>query len=118
MFYDIINGMHSIPFNERDKDMLEELRKLSQHFLEIKNQQFKRYFIQNTSLTHRLLVIIGQRGIGKTTTLIQYLLSQVNNDRFSPDILYVQCDHFIMGKTSLYEVAEDFNALGGKINCI
>ena len=95
--------------------MFEELCKISQHFLDIKNQQFRRYFIQNIPLTHRLLVIIGQRGIGKTTTLIQYLLSQVNNDRFSSDILYVQCDHFIMGQTSLYEVAENFNALGGKL---
>lgn len=95
--------------------MFEELLKLSQYFLEIKNQEFKRYFIQNNPLAHRLMIIIGQRGIGKTTTLIQYLLSQANNDRFSSDIMYVQSDHFIMGKTSLYEIAEDFNKVGGKL---
>lgn len=95
--------------------MLDEFRNLSQHFLEIKNQTFRRYFIQTTSLTQRLSMLMGQRGIGKTTTLIQYLLSQVNNDRFSPDILYIQADHFLMGDTSLYEIAEKFNALGGKL---
>ena len=80
--------------------MLDEFRNLSQHFLEIKNQTFRRYFIQRTPLEQRLSMLMGQRGIGKTTTLIQYLLSQVNNDRFSPDILYIQADHFLMGNTT------------------
>ena len=94
--------------------MLDEFQKLSRHFLEIKNQSYQRYFIQKTALTQRLSLLIGQRGIGKTTLLIQYLLSHVANDRLSPKILYIQADHFLMGNTSLYNIAEEFNTLGGQ----
>jgi hypothetical protein len=94
--------------------MIEELRQLSQHFLEIKNQQYKRYLLQQSPFRQRLSILIGQRGAGKTTTLIQYLLSQVNNDRLSPHILYIQADHFLMGNISLYEIAEKFSQLGGQ----
>lgn len=95
--------------------MLDEFRKLSQHFLEIKNQTYKRYFFQQTPFKHRLSLLMGQRGVGKTTVLIQYLLSQVNNDYLNPNILYIQADHFLMGNTSLYKIAEKFTLLGGQL---
>lgn len=95
--------------------MFEELQSLSCRFLEIKNQKYRRYFIQNTQLSQRLSMLVGQRGIGKTTTLIQYLLDFVKQDRFDPAILYVQADHFLMGNTSLYEITESFHKLGGKL---
>lgn len=98
--------------------MLEELQNLSLRFLDIKNQKYRRYFIQNTQLSQRLSMIVGQRGIGKTTTLIQYLLDYANQDRFNSSILYIQADHFVMGNTSLYEVTESFNNFGGKLLAI
>jgi len=58
--------------------------------------------------------IIGQRGIGKTTTLVQLLLDHVEEDRFDKRVLYVQADHFQVGSSSLYEIAEQFQAYGGK----
>ena len=94
--------------------MFEELQKLSRHFLEIKNSPYRRYFIQNTKLNHRMSLIVGQRGIGKTTTLVQFLLDSVDGDRFDPRILYIQADHFLMGNTALYEVVEQFQMMGGK----
>jgi len=53
--------------------------------------------------------------VGKTTTLIQYLLDQVSQDIYDPSILYVQADHFKVGNTSLYEIAEYFQAMGGRV---
>lgn len=95
--------------------MIDELFKLSQQFLEIKNQAYKRYFIQETPLKQRLSILLGQRGVGKTTTLVQYLLSHTNGDRFSAKILYIQADHFLMRNTTLYEIVEAFSALGGEL---
>ncbi|HXH55634.1 MAG TPA: AAA family ATPase [Gammaproteobacteria bacterium] len=95
--------------------MFEELQNLSYRFLDIKNQKYRRYFIQNTQLSQRLSMLIGQRGIGKTTTLIQYLLDFAKQDRFDPSILYIQADHFVMGNTSLYEITDSFHKLGGKL---
>jgi uncharacterized protein len=94
--------------------MLEELQKLSHHFLEIKNSPYRRYFIRRTKLTQRMSLIVGPRGVGKTTSLVQMLLDFTEGDRFDPRILYIQADHFLMGSTSLYDVAEQFQMLGGK----
>lgn len=94
--------------------MLEKVLELSQQFLKIKNFAYERYFIRNTKLAHRMSVIVGQRGVGKTTTLIQLLLKKVGGDRFDKRILYVQADHFLLGETSLYEIAEQFQMHGGK----
>ncbi len=95
-------------------NMFEELQRLSHHFLEVKNSPYRRYLIRTTKFNHRMSIIKGQRGIGKTTTLVQLLLDFVDGDRFDPRILYIQADHFLMGSTSLYEVAEQFQTLGGK----
>ncbi len=94
--------------------MLERLMKLSQEFMQTKNQQFRRYFIKNTKLDERFSLLKGQRGVGKTTTMIQYLLDYANHNRFSPAILYIQADHFAVGNLTLYDIAEQFSLMGGK----
>lgn len=62
--------------------MYEEIQKLSRHFLESKNSAYRRYFIRTTQLTHRMSIVMGSRGVGKTTTLVQILLDFVKGDRF------------------------------------
>ncbi len=56
--------------------MLDDLIPLSQTFLRIRNRDFKRYFLRDHPLHNRFSIIIGQRGIGKTTVMIQNLLEQ------------------------------------------
>lgn len=97
--------------------MLDELYSLSQTFLHLRNRSFHRYFLQETPLTNRFSIIVGQRGIGKTTAMTQYLLEQANGDRFSRHILYLQADHFLLARTSLYDIADEFYGLGGKLIC-
>lgn len=53
--------------------MLEELFIKSRDFINLNNQEYKRYFINSNKLEHRLSIIIGPRGIGKTTTIAQYI---------------------------------------------
>lgn len=95
--------------------MLSDIRNLSQNFLKHKNIPYRRYFIESEPFKHRLSLVLGQRGVGKTTTLIQYLLDQVSNDLFDPSILYVQVDHFQVNGIPIYEIAEQFYTMGGKI---
>lgn len=94
--------------------MLEELRELSHDFLVIKNAEYRRYMIKTTRFSSRLSLLMGQRGVGKTTTLIQKLLDYVNGDRLDPRILYVQADHFQVGSRSLYEIAKSFQLENGE----
>jgi|GEM_PF-6487424 len=53
--------------------MLEEFFIKSRDFIALNNQSYKRYFIITQPLEHRLSIIIGPRGIGKTTTIAQYM---------------------------------------------
>ncbi|OGT46043.1 MAG: hypothetical protein A3E82_07955 [Gammaproteobacteria bacterium RIFCSPHIGHO2_12_FULL_38_11] len=95
--------------------MQDELLKLSQELIALNARPFRRYFIQNNSLSHRFFILMGQRGIGKTTTLVQYLLDYTKNDRFSDKILYIPVDHFIVGDATLFDIAENFFQGGGEL---
>jgi uncharacterized protein len=95
--------------------MLEEIILLSQELIKIKTKQYRRFFIQKTQLTERLAILIGQRGVGKTTILVQYLLNYADGDRLSPKILYIQSDHLLLGRKRLYEIAKDFQLMGGEL---
>ncbi len=93
---------------------IQALFELSQTFITHKFAQYRRYFIRTTLLKHHFAIILGERGIGKTTTIIQYLLDYAHQNRYSDEILYIQADHFVVQNLSLYEIAETFVQLGGQ----
>lgn len=97
--------------------MLEELLNLSQNFIRLNSQDYVRYFLKTHPLKNRFSIIVGQRGVGKTTAIIQHILSSYNRDIFTNKALYVQADHFLVGSRSLYEIAEQFYNLGGEMIC-
>lgn len=97
--------------------MLADLIPLNQTFLRLRNREFKRYFLREHPLTNQFSIIIGPRGVGKTTVMIQHLLEQYGNDRSGRKALYVQADHFLVGRSSLYEIADEFHKLGGELIC-
>ena len=92
--------------------MLEKITIESKKFLLRNNLDYKRYFIKEDKIKHRLTIITGQRGIGKTTTIAQYMAKY-------PEVksLYVSMDSFLIGELSMYEIAEVFEADGGKLLC-
>jgi len=94
--------------------MLEKLSEISRSFLRTKNSPYRRSLLKHTIFSHRMSIITGQRGVGKTTALIQLLLEKVEQDVLDTRVLYIQADHFVMGSSSLYEIAEHFCSLGGK----
>ena len=87
---------------------MENLFRLSQTQLGIFYRPYRRYFLRTHDLNHRLCILLGQRGIGKTTVMVQHLMDIARQDKLSPKILYVQTDHFLVGARSLYEIAERF----------
>ncbi len=98
--------------------MIEELIRLSQDFIRLYNREYVRYFLKENRLDSRFSLIVGQRGVGKTTAIIQHLLSSYRNDPFTDKALYIQADHFLLGKRGLYEIAEEFHNLGGELICL
>ncbi len=97
--------------------MLDSLYDLSQRFLKIYYRDYRRYFLRDHPLESRFSIILGPRGVGKTTAMVQYLLDATDHDRLNPQILYVQADHFMVKRYSLYEIAEAFVKNGGKLIC-
>jgi predicted AAA+ superfamily ATPase len=94
--------------------MLEKLFIKSRDFININNQEYKRYFIQTKKLEHRLSIIIGSRGIGKTTTVAQY----INDNYTNNEALYVNLDDIEnTSKYTMIQIAEEFVLNGGKLLC-
>lgn len=97
--------------------MIEDLFRLSQNFIRINNRGYIRYFLKTNPLKNRFSIVVGQRGVGKTTVMIQHILASYRNDIFTNKALYIQADHFLIGSHSLYEIAEQFYNLGGEMIC-
>jgi predicted AAA+ superfamily ATPase len=97
--------------------MLDDIFKLSRDFLKTFNKPYRRYFLEKYPLASRFSIITGQRGVGKTTAMIQKILSENDDDILTKNALYVPVDHFIVGGRSLYEIAEEFYNLGGEMIC-
>lgn len=97
--------------------MLEDFFKLSQNYIMNYQQEYVRYFLKRESLSNRFSIISGQRGIGKTTAIIQYIQKQYT-DIYTTKALYIQADHFLLGNYSLYEIADEFVKMGGELLCI
>lgn len=92
--------------------MLNELFRKSHLFVKNNNLHYQRYFIKNEKLEHRLSIILGARGIGKTTTIAQYMSHYPNNEA-----LYISLDDINSSNYNLFEVAEAFELQGGKLLC-
>jgi len=110
-----IIGYISIAIRQKESDV-RELFELSARMVVQKNRVFRRYLLSEKPFASNLTVLLGQRGVGKTTMLIQHLLD-VYEDPYSEKFLYVPMDHFIIGRRTMYEIAEDFENLGGSLIC-
>lgn len=94
--------------------MLEELFIKSREFIALNNQSYKRYFITTQPLEHRLSIIIGPRGIGKTTTIAQYMSLHYKEH----EALYVNLDDIGNAvQFTMIDIAEEFVLNGGKLLC-
>lgn len=95
---------------------MQELFELSARMVIQKNRTFRRYLLREKPFSSILTILLGQRGVGKTTLLAQYLIDSFQTP-YSEDFLYVPMDHFIVGTRTMYEIAEDFEKIGGKLIC-
>jgi predicted AAA+ superfamily ATPase len=90
--------------------MLEKLRVYQREFIKRTKQKYERYLFEEVNFDNKLLGIIGARGVGKTTFLIQYLKKSPLSFR---EKLYVSVD--VVGIDSLFDIAFEFYKEGGKL---
>ena len=71
---------------------------------------FHRYIYDKVNWANRLVGIVGPRGVGKTTLLLQYIKENMNTD----NTLYVTAEDFYFSRHRLTELADEFTKMGGK----
>jgi len=89
--------------------MLQEPRELQTLLLKKQKTKYKRYFFDRFDFD-RMSGIIGARGVGKTTFLLQYLKE---SPLLASKKLYISADS--MKIDSLFELAKTFQSDGGKL---
>lgn len=89
------------------------MRTLYQKFetlLQSTTTNFKRYLYDEVSWESRMIGIIGARGVGKTTMILQYIKENIDSKR----ALYVSADDMYFGDNRLIDLADDFYKNAGE----
>ena len=90
-----------------------------EHFYEIQARvansvelEFKRFLFDRIDWRARLFALIGPRGVGKTTMMLQHYKEHYGDPR---ECLYVSADNIRVQAVGLYEIAGEFFRLGGRL---
>ena len=75
----------------------------------------KRYLYAEIAVPRRLLALVGPRGVGKTTLLLQFLAEKYDSPAQG---LYISADHIHVAATGLYAIAEEHHRNGGTLLAI
>ncbi|MCP5051018.1 MAG: ATP-binding protein [bacterium] len=73
---------------------------------------FQRYLTSEIDFSERLIGVVGARGTGKTTFLIQYYKKEFSSP---DDCLYISADNIYVIAEGLFNIAEYFFKYGGKV---
>ena len=93
--------------------MLKNLIKLEKRILKGLNSPYKRYFFDRVDFSSQMIAVVGSRGVGKTTFLLQYL-KDLKEKYPAHKSLYFTYDYPTNVDIKLYELAEEFAKVGGE----
>lgn len=71
---------------------------------------FHRYMYSEINWDNRMTGLVGPRGVGKTTLVLQYIKEKLNRN----EALYVTAEDFYFASHRLLDLADDFSKQGGK----
>jgi hypothetical protein len=71
---------------------------------------FKRYLYKNVSWDSRMVGIIGARGVGKTTMILQHIKEKLDSKK----ALYVSADDMYFSENRLFDLADEFYKNAGE----
>jgi hypothetical protein len=91
--------------------MLEKIRKYQDRLKKSFKIKYKRYIFTQIDFNDKMIALFGARGIGKTTTLFQYLQElELANKK----ALYISLDYPFLSGVDLIELVEKFVDEGGE----
>ncbi len=88
---------------------MKELFEFSDRQIDRVNIDFIRNFIDRIDLKHRLTGIVGSRGVGKTTLLLQFLRTH----RLKEKAVYITMDDLYFSDNRLLDFVDEFVKYGG-----
>lgn len=91
---------------------------LFEKYLKISKMQqysYKRYFYEKIDFSEKMIGIVGARGTGKTTAMLQYL---ENLSIPFEKKLYFSADSIALSNVRLYDIADTFSKSGGMVLAI
>jgi len=91
--------------------MIEELFEIQIRLASRLPVKFRRFLFDRVNWDARCLGIVGARGVGKTTLVLQYYLDHFQSPE---ECLYFSADHVLVAGKGLYNIAREFFALGGQ----
>jgi len=89
---------------------MDKLVDLYRGLIEQTETTYLRYLHQKVDWNNRLTAILGARGTGKTTLLLQHIKLHLHLN----DTLYVNADDFYFAENKLFDLASEFYKNGGK----
>lgn len=89
---------------------MEKLQATFDKLLRETNTTFHRYMYAQINWNIRMIGLIGPRGVGKTTLVLQHIKEQLPRHQS----LYVQAEDFYFVSHRLIDLADEFARLGGK----
>ena len=95
--------------------MLEKLFEKYNQISRMQNYSYRRYFYHTIDFKDKMIGILGSRGVGKTTVMLQHLES---SEFPKSKKLYFSADSIITSATSLYNIADEFCKSDGKLLAI
>src|SRR5574344_991241 len=91
--------------------MIEQLQDKQRKLLfSIQDVKYKREELDFINSKERLIALMGARGVGKTTLLLQYLLNFTLEDA-----LYFSADDISIATFGIIEIVQEFYKLGGRV---
>lgn len=93
--------------------MLNNIIKLEKRILKGLKIEYKRYFFDRVDFSSQMIAVVGSRGVGKTTFLLQYL-KDLKAEYPAHKSLYFSYDYPTNVDVKLYELAEEFAKIGGE----
>jgi len=91
--------------------VLKKLRSLEKRLLDSLRIEYRRYLFDEIDFDDRMIGILGARGVGKTTLLLQYLRDLKKRGE---NALYLSLDYPFLSGVDLLELVEEFADGGGR----
>ena len=81
-----------------------------QTLIQLTDTSFKRYLFNMIDWNNRMIGIVGPRGVGKTTLILQHIKENLDEHK----TLYVSADDLYFGENRLFDVANSFYKNAGE----